>query len=90
MLGIRRPLKPCENGRNIVGQQLPTLLDVTCCVHLYTLLRVVGSCGAKFETSQTFSYVQTDTTTPNELLCPFAGSFKALFMVCTLTLCVFI
>ena len=23
------------NGRNIVGQQLPTLLDVTCCVRLY-------------------------------------------------------
>ena len=26
------------------------------------LLRVVGSCCAKLETSQTFSYVQTDTT----------------------------
>ena len=41
------------NGRNIVGQQLPTLLDVTCCVRLHTrcmLLRVVGSCSAKFET----------------------------------------
>ena len=29
------------NGRNIVGQQLPTLLDVTCCVRLHTLLHVV-------------------------------------------------
>ena len=52
------------------------------------LSRVVGSCCTKFETSQTFSYVQTDAATPNELLCPFAGSVKALFMVCTLTLCV--
>ena len=33
-------LKPRAKGRNIVGQQLPTLLDVTCC--------------AKFETCQTF------------------------------------
>ena len=45
------------NGRNVVGQQLPTL-DVTCCVRLHTLLHVVacdvGSCWAKFETGQTF------------------------------------
>ena len=27
----------CANGRTIVGQQLPTLLDVTCCVCLRTL-----------------------------------------------------
>ena len=32
------------NGRNIVDQQLPTLLDVTCCVRLRTLLHVVGCC----------------------------------------------
>ena len=31
------------NGRNIVDQQLPTLLDVTCCVRFHTLLHVVGS-----------------------------------------------
>ena len=30
------------NGHNIVDQQLPTLLDVTCCVGLHTLLRVVA------------------------------------------------
>ena len=70
---MRRPLKPRANGRNIVGQQLPTLLDVTCCVRLHTLLRVVGSCGAKFETSQTFSYVQTDATTPNNVASVCAG-----------------
>ena len=32
-----------------------------CCVRLHTLLHVV----VKFETGQTFSYVQTDATTPN-------------------------
>ena len=32
------------NGRNIVVHQLPTLLDVTCCVRLHTLLHVVGCC----------------------------------------------
>ena len=32
------------NGSNIVDQQLPTLLDVTCCVRLHTLLHVVGCC----------------------------------------------
>ena len=37
-------IKPRTNGRNIVGQQLPTLLDVTCCVRLHTLLHVVGCC----------------------------------------------
>ena len=30
-------IKPRANGRNIVGQQLPTLLDVTCCIRLLTL-----------------------------------------------------
>ena len=34
--------KPHANGRNIVGQQLPTLLDVKCCVRLHTLLHVVA------------------------------------------------
>ena len=31
-------------GRNIVGKQLPTLLYVTCCVRLHTLLHVVACC----------------------------------------------
>ena len=34
----------CANRRNIVDQQLPTLLDATCCIRLHTLLHVVG-CG---------------------------------------------
>ena len=37
-------LKPRANGRNVVGLQLPTLLDVICCVRLHTLLNVVGCC----------------------------------------------
>ena len=36
------PLKPHANGRNIVGQKLPTLLDVTCCIRLGTPLHVVA------------------------------------------------
>ena len=56
----------CANGRNIVGQQLPILLDGTCVASVFTLccmlLRVVGSCCAKFETGKTFSPVQTDIT----------------------------
>ena len=35
--------KPRANGRNIVGQQLPTFLDVTCCVRFHTQF-IVGSC----------------------------------------------
>ena len=32
------------NGRNIVGQQLPKLLNVTLCVRMHTLLHVVTCC----------------------------------------------
>ena len=60
-------IKPRANGRNIVSQQLPKLLDVTCCVRLMLhvasccmLLEVVACCCAKFETGQTFQ-----PTTPN-------------------------
>ena len=37
-------IKPSVNGRNIVGQQFQTLLDVTCCLRLHTLLHVVARC----------------------------------------------
>ena len=74
-------VKPRANGRNIVDQQLPTLLDVTCCVRLHILLHGVGCCCAKFETGQTFRPVQTDATLLAynsqhcwELLRPFACS----------------
>ena len=43
-------IKPCANGCNIVGQQLPTLFDVTCCVHLLTVLHVLESCMKHFPT----------------------------------------
>ena len=58
-------LKPRANRRNVAVQQLPTLLDFTCCVRLHTPLDVVGSSCAKFETGQTLSSVQTDATAPN-------------------------
>ena len=48
-----KALKRRANGRNIVGQQLPTLLDVACCV-LRLFAYPVGSCFAKFETGHTF------------------------------------
>ena len=38
----------CANGHNIVDQQLPTLLDVTCCVRLHTQqcwIRLHSSCN---------------------------------------------
>ena len=38
------PLKPRANGRINISQQLPTLLDVTCCFHLHALLHVVARC----------------------------------------------
>ena len=50
-------LKPSANGRNIVGCYMLR--------RLHTLVCVVESCCAKFETGQTFSYVQTNATAPN-------------------------
>ena len=60
-------VKSRANGRNIVAQKPRTLLHVTHCVFLPSLLYVVRSCCAKFETGQTFSYVQTDATTPSNV-----------------------
>ena len=58
-------LKPQANVRSIVGQELPALFGCmllafahSCCM----LLRVVGTCCARFETGQTLSYVKTDST----------------------------
>ena len=56
---------PRAKGRNIVGQQLPTLLDVilhvaSVCTPCCMLLDVVACWCAKFETGQTFQ-----PTTPN-------------------------
>ena len=62
-------LKPRASGRNTVGQQLSTSLDVTCCVRFTLccmLLDVVACCCAKFETGQTFQL-----TTPNISFVPW-------------------
>ena len=40
--GLRQANSVRANGRNIVGQQLPTLLNVTCCVRWHTLLHDVA------------------------------------------------
>ena len=76
-------VKPRANGRNIVDQQLPTLLDITCCVRLHTLLHVVGCCCAKFETGQTFqattpniSFVRSSPKRGATMLNPFAQLFQ--------------
>ena len=52
---------------NIWNTGRSVLSDVTCFVRLHTLLHVVESYCAKFETVQTLSYVQTDATTPNNV-----------------------
>ena len=56
------PLKPQANACNIVGQQLPTLLDFTVCICLHTLLQVVVCCWTKFETGQTFIKANNSST----------------------------
>ena len=67
-------IKPRANGRSIVGCYISY-------VRLYTMLHVVGSCCAKFETGQTFSSVQMDPITPKfgncwpTILRPFARGF---------------
>ena len=58
-------LKPCANGHNIVGQPLPSLLDVTSCVRVHTLLHVVAFCWELFPKAWKRWYVQTDATTLN-------------------------
>ena len=50
-LAVEDLIKPRANGRNIVGQQLPTT-DATCCVS--SAHPVVGSGCKKFKVGQTF------------------------------------
>ena len=54
---------PRANGRNIVGCYMLRPFQQT----LLHVVSVVGSCCAKFETSQTFSYAQTDAATPKNV-----------------------
>ena len=65
---------PCKRTQ-YVGQQLPTLLDVTCCVRLHTLLHIVGCCCANFETGQTFQ-----PTTPNISFVPRSPKRNAIVL----------
>ena len=79
-LNLSSYFKPLANRRNIVGQQLPTLLDVTCCVRLHTrpccmLLDVVACYCAKFETGQTFQ-----PTTPNISFVPWSPKLRATML----------
>ena len=63
-----------------------TLLDVTCCVRLLTLLHVVGSCCPKFETGQTLSYVQTNASIPNNVGELLANNFASVCSLCCMLL----
>ena len=63
-----------------------TLLDVTYCDRLLTLLHVVGSCRAKFETGQTLSYVQTNASIPNNVWELLANNFASVCSPCCMLL----
>ena len=67
--GQYNDLKPRANGRNIVGQQRPALLDVTCCVRLHTIfVRVfLGFVAKHLKAVKNFRYVQKNATTPNNV-----------------------
>ena len=63
---------PRTNGQKHCWPTAPNIVECymlgpfarPCC----TLLSVAGSCCPKFETVQTFSYVKTDATTPNDVV----------------------
>ena len=77
--------EPRANGRIIVGQLLPTLRDVTCCVRLHTLFQVVGCCCVLLR--KVWSRSTFQPTTPNisflllkrsaTMLDPFVGATHA-------------
>ena len=76
--------KPHVNGHNILGldysQHFLMLHVASVCKTFCILLRVVGSCCAKFESGgQTFSYVQTDGTTPNTVWPTMLGADEVIF-----------
>ena len=56
-------VKPRANGRGIVGQQLPTLLDVTCRARQHTPLHVVTCCWEMLRKVRNRS--NFEPTTPN-------------------------
>ena len=71
-------VKPRANGPNIVGQQLLTLLDVTCCVRLHTLLHVVGCCWMLLRRVWTGQIFQP--TTPNISFVPWSPKRSATML----------
>ena len=65
---ISRFLNPIQTDTTLLAnnsQHRWMLHVVSLCAPCCMLLRVIGSCCAKFETGQTFRYVQTDATTPS-------------------------
>ena len=70
----RSRLKPRANWRNIVGQQLSTLLHVTCYM-LRPFAHPVACCCAKFETSQT-----SQPTTRNISFVPWSPKRSATML----------
>ena len=66
------PLKPHAKGRNIVSQQLPTLLDVTCYIRLDILLHVFAQSLKPVKLLAPYKRTQHCW----EFLCPFARSLK--------------
>ena len=65
----RRQLNPLQTDAALLAnsKHCRMLHVASVCTPCYMLLRVVGSCCVKFETGQTFSYVQTDAVTPTVL-----------------------
>ena len=69
--------KPRANGRNFVGQQLPTFLDVTCCVRLNTQC-IVGSCCIRLHAALGFFESLTGIKETLTLSSPCATFSQAL------------
>ena len=71
-------LNPMQTGSTLLANnpKLCWILRVApVCTPCCMLLRVVGSCCAKFETDQTFRYVQTDARTPNNVASVCTGLY---------------
>ena len=63
---MKHSLRPCANGRNIVGQQRPKVLHVACC---FCSAHPIACCCVSLRVvaqpvKPLISYVQTDATTP--------------------------
>ena len=52
------------DGRNIVGQQIPTILDVTRCVRLHTLFMLVGVYAQSLKPINLLAHVLTAAKSP--------------------------